>query len=103
MVYTFKLELKKEISRLTLLEDDVEKAVKEWPEARDMGRRLFEAIEELLKGQGLKPEDVAYFTVESDMPDGYTSMRIAETVKRVYTYSVTLLRPAGASAGKHQK
>ena len=62
----------------------------EWPEERDMGRRVFEAIEKLLKKHGLKPMDIAEFRVESDLPDHSTSRRIAETVQKVYTFGVGL-------------
>lgn len=88
MSYIFRLQLEKDKSKLVLLKDDVEVAVRSWPEARDMGTRLFEAIKDLLKEQGLRPETVEDFVVESDLPDVYTSTRIAETVKKVYTFGV---------------
>ena len=57
-----------------------------------MGRRLFQAIALLLAAHHLHPEQVSDFTVNSEMPDNYTSMRIAETVKKVYTFGVSILR-----------
>lgn len=92
MSYIFKLKIEKEKSTLSLLENGAARAVKEWPEDRDMGRRLFEAIADLLAENDLSPEQVSDFIVESEMPDNYTSMRIAETVKKVYTFGVTFLR-----------
>lgn len=88
MAYIFKLHIEKEKSRLVLLNDDKEVASRNWSESRDMGRQLFRAIEELLSEQGIRPEDVAGFDIDSDMPDGYTSMRIAETVKKTYMFAV---------------
>ncbi len=88
MKYIFRLELKKESSKLILLRDDVEVAVRVWPEARDMGTKLFEAMAEILKEQGLEPAAVSDFMVESELPDVYTSTRIAETVKKVYGFAV---------------
>lgn len=87
-MYTFNLKIEQTGSRLVLLENGIEKAAKEWPEARDMGRQLFQAITELLKEHGLKPEAVGDFVVESALPDVYTSSRIAETVKKVYAFGV---------------
>lgn len=87
-MYTFRLKLEKEKSKLSLLSDGKEVAAREWPEARDMGARLFEAMPELLKEQNLKPEAVEDFVVESELPDVYTSSRIAETVKKVYSFGV---------------
>lgn len=88
MLYTFHLKIEKEKSKLSLLEDGEEKGAREWQEGRDMGRRLFEGIAGLLKENNLKPKEVSDFVVDSEMPEGYTSMRIAETVKRVYTFGV---------------
>ena len=88
MIYTLHLKIEKEKSRLSLLEDGKEVAGKEWQEGRDMGRRLFEGIVSLLKENNLKPTDVSDFVVNGDMPEGYTSMRIAETVRKVYTFGV---------------
>lgn len=88
MKYIFRLELKKESSKLFLLQDEAVIGERSWPEARDMGVKLFEALADMLKEQGLKPEAVEDFVVESDLPDVYTSTRIAETVKKVYTFGV---------------
>ena len=88
MKYIFRLELKKESSRLVLLGDESIVSERAWPEARDMGQKLFAALADMLKEQGLKPEAIGDFVVESDLPDVYTSTRIAETVKKVYTFGV---------------
>lgn len=87
-MFTFKLMIAKDQSKLSLLEDGKEKTSREWQEGRDMGRRLFEGIVGLLKENNLKAEEVSDFVVDSEMPEGYTSMRIAETVKRVYEFAV---------------
>jgi tRNA A37 threonylcarbamoyladenosine modification protein TsaB len=89
--YTFKLNIKKEKSTLSLFENGVVKTEKEWPEGRDTGRRLFIAIAELLKKNHLQPEQINDFTVDSEMPENYTSARIAETVKRMYVFGVASL------------
>lgn len=91
-MYTFHLKIEKEKSSLSLMKEGDVTAVKEWSEDRDMGRRLFQAIAELLAENNLSPEQVSDFIVESEMPDNYTSMRIAETVKKVYAFGVTFLR-----------
>ena len=88
MAYAFKLKIEKDGSALMLTEDEEVLVAREWSETRDMGRQLFRAIEELLSEQGIKPEDVTGFDIDSDMPDGYTSMRIAETVKKTYMFAV---------------
>ena len=90
MAYTFLLTIEKEKSLLALLKNGEGAAFQEWPESRDMGRKLFEAIDALLKKEGLKPEDVGGFEIDSQMPEIYTSMRIAETVKQVYAFGVAV-------------
>lgn len=87
-MYTFQLVLKKEQSKLVLLNNGSEIAVREWPEARDMGTRVFEAMGEILGEAGLRPDQVSDCVVESDLPDVYTSTRIAETLKKVYAFGV---------------
>ncbi len=88
MIYIFKLKLQKDASTLFLLKDGEVLDEQTWPESRDMGRRLFESLAELLKKHTLKPEMIEDFVVESELPEIYTSARIAETVKRVYTFGV---------------
>lgn len=87
-MYTFQLVLKKEQSQLALCKDDVEVAVRSWPEARDMGTKVFEAMGEILKETGIRPDEVSDCVVESELPDVYTSTRIAETLKKVYAFGV---------------
>lgn len=88
MPYAFHLKIEKEKSALSLMKAGAVMASREWPEERDMGRRLFEAIAELLEKNHLEPEQVSDFVVASAMPDNYTSMRIAETVKKVYAFGI---------------
>ena len=45
-------------------------------------------MEGLLKENNLQPIDVRDFVVDSEIPENYTSVRIAETVKRVYAFGV---------------
>lgn len=92
MKYTFALHLQKELSKLILLQDGKKKSERTWPEARDMGTQLFRNIAEVLKEQNLKPEAISDFVVESDLPDVYTSSRIAETVKKVYSFGVAQIQ-----------
>lgn len=89
MQYIFRLKIEKEKSELSLLRDDLVVGKKEWEEGRDMGKRLFVGIADLLKENDVRAEDVSDFVIDSEMPENYTSMRIAETVRRVYTFAVT--------------
>jgi len=89
-MYSFLLTLTKENARLELREGDRVKATKEWAESRDMGRQLFEAIAALLQENGLGPTDVDKFELNTDVSDNFTSVKIAETVAKVYTWGVSV-------------
>lgn len=47
---------------------------------RELLEKLLPAINALLSKHSLSPKDVADVCVESELPDGYSSRRIAETV-----------------------
>lgn len=86
MEHTFRLEIGREGSKLTLLEGGESVSSREWPEARDMGHQLFEAIDILLKKSGVTPTDVTHFDIETDIPESFTSVRIAESVAKAWEY-----------------
>lgn len=88
MSYSFHLKIEKEKSKLSLMKDGVALGESNWQEGRDMGRRLFEGIAGLLTENSLKPEEVSDFVIDSEIQENYTSMRIAETVRRVYAFAV---------------
>jgi tRNA A37 threonylcarbamoyladenosine modification protein TsaB len=94
MTYHFQLKITKEKSRFSLFCGNEKMTSVEWPEGRDMGRRLFEAMEKLLAENNLKPEQVNDFTIDSEMPENYTSARIAETIKKTYVFGTMSSRPS---------
>lgn len=87
MRYSFHLIVKKEASTLQFLENGTIMAEKFWSEGRDMGRRLFESIDEILHEKGLEPTDIADFVVETDVSDSFTSVKIAQTVAETYRFA----------------
>ena len=89
-MYSFLLTLTKTDAKLELLREGEVVAHKAWEESRDMGRQLFEAIESLLAENHLKPADVADFRLETEVSDNFTSVKIAETVAKVYTWGVSV-------------
>lgn len=91
MNYTFELHVGKESSRLVLLGDGEEAVSREWPETRDMGRRLFEAIDGLVAEAGIGPADVRSFDVRTDVSDAFTSVKIARTVADSYRFGASAM------------
>lgn len=88
MIYSFKLTVEKNRSQLVLVEDGLEIVSREWEEGRDMGRRLFESIDGILKERSLKPTDISDFIVKTDVSDNFTSVKIAQTVAETYQFAV---------------
>jgi len=92
MEYFFELKITKERSTLVLQCDEKVLGKVEWEEGRDMGKRLFEGIAKLLKDNNVKPKEVSDFIIDSDIPENYTSMRIAETVQKVYAFAIKVTK-----------
>ncbi len=92
-MHSFKLIIEKDRSELLLLLDGKPIARREWQESRDMGRQLFRAIADLLKENGLKAGEISHFELKTDISDNFTSVKIAETVKAVYTWGVRVPSP----------
>ena len=88
-MYSFLLILTKTDARLELMRDGEVLAEKSWAESRDLGRQLFQGIEVLLSENNLNPEDVTNFRLETAVSDNFTSVKIAETVAKVYTWAVS--------------
>ncbi|TXH07374.1 MAG: hypothetical protein E6Q06_03220 [Candidatus Moraniibacteriota bacterium] len=88
-MYSFLLTLTKTDARLVLMRDGEAVAEKSWAESRDLGRQLFQGIEALLSENDLNPEDVTDFRLETDVSENFTSVKIAETVAKVYTWAVS--------------
>lgn len=97
MAYRLVITVESGQSRLVLFENGKERASREWQESRDMGRRVFEAIEEVLHEVHIQPEAVMAFEVISELPDASTSRRIAETVASVYTFGAQASAPMETS------
>ena len=51
---------------------------------RELLEKILLAIDELLTKRGVSPSDIDDVRVESNLPDGYSSRRVAETVSSVW-------------------
>ncbi len=89
-MHTFKLTVFKDHSELLLLKEGARVASKSWPESRDMGRQLFEAIQSLLAENGLKPAQIKDFTLETSLSDNSTSVKIAQTVQKTFLFTIKM-------------
>jgi len=62
---------------------------KSWPEERDMGKQLLSALKSILDESGVSPEEIQEFVLDGETQENFTSRRIAETVKNVYTFAIS--------------
>ncbi len=92
MCYIFSLKIEKELSRLALSRDGVEVAAREWPEERGSGRAILTAIDEILTEMNMTPQMVDNFSIDSSLPETYTSYRIAKTISVVYGFAVQTIQ-----------
>jgi len=92
MAHSFELRIRKEVSVLVLLRDGAEAVVREWPETRDMGQRLFAAIDGILEEAGLAPESIGSFDVVTDIPDSFTSVKIGMSVANAWVFGSESMR-----------
>lgn len=88
MAYTFNLKIEKEKSELSLMKDGVSVAVRHWQEERGSGRAILTAIDEILTEMNMTPSMVDNFTIDSLLPETYTSHRIAKTISVLYGFAV---------------
>lgn len=88
MAFAFRLKIEKENSELTLLEDDTLVAVRYWPEERGSGRAILTAIDGILAEMDMTPEMVDHFELDLNLPETYTSSRIAKTISVTYGFAI---------------
>lgn len=88
-MYTFNLTVNNDSSTLKLLKGGELLMEKSWPEERDMGKQLLSALKSILDESGVSPEEIQEFVLDGETQENFTSRRIAETVKNVYTFAIS--------------
>lgn len=88
MSYIFKLNIEKESSMLVLADGENVVASRTWPEERGSGKAILSAIDEILTEMNMTPEMVDNFSIDSSLPETYTSYRIAKTISVVYGFAI---------------
>lgn len=89
MEYSLLLTVNNDSSALQLLKGEDVVLEKTWLEERDMGRQLLQALKTILDEGGIAPEEVKDFVIDGTTQENFTSRRIAETVKNVYTFAIS--------------
>jgi tRNA A37 threonylcarbamoyladenosine modification protein TsaB len=59
----------------------------EWPEANNLSEKLLLEIDRIIRKNKLERKDIKRIEVKSDIPVGYTTTRIAETVAKTFNFA----------------
>lgn len=57
-----------------------------WKEDRNLSQRLLIEIDNLLKKNNLNPQDIKKMKVETEIPDKFTTVRIAKMVAKTFNF-----------------
>lgn len=88
MKYHFSLEVSKSEVFLNLKKRDeiLEKVLV--GDGYGLAEKLLPAIDDMLRKNGIEAKDIEVFEVASDLPEGYSSRRIAETVASIFGFAL---------------
>lgn len=75
-----KLFIKAKEVTLSLLNEEKILSEKKWQDENNLLEKFFPAIEEILKKNDLDISNLQDFVLETDVPEGYTTERIARTI-----------------------
>ena len=63
-------------------------ASRTWPETRGSGGAILSAIDDILTEMKMTPNMVDNFSIDSSLPETYTSYRIAKTIMVTYGFAI---------------
>ncbi|MCK4635705.1 MAG: hypothetical protein KAT32_02480 [Candidatus Moranbacteria bacterium] len=61
---------------------------KKWVDENNLLEKFFPALDEILDENNLKVIDLKDFTLETDVPKGYTTERIARTIVQTFNFAL---------------
>lgn len=85
-MYKLQLHIKKGEIVLTFKNGRKVADILAWEDGANLSEKLLVEIDRMLQKNGVRKEDVAKMTVKSDIPAGYSTVRIARTVAKVWNW-----------------
>lgn len=82
------LSIKEKNVRLSLLNNNDLVSEKKWVDKNNLLEKFFPAIDEILKENNLEIRDIKEFSLETDVPQGYTTERIARTIIQTLNFAL---------------
>ena len=59
----------------------------EWLENNNLSQKLLLGIDKIIRRNRLKKEDIKNMEIKADIPVGYTTTRIAQTIAKTYNFA----------------
>lgn len=81
------LILKEKDVALVLRKSDEVIAEKKWIDENDLLEKFFPTLDEMLKNHNVTIEHIDDFSLEVDIPKGYTTARIARTIIKTLNFA----------------
>jgi tRNA A37 threonylcarbamoyladenosine modification protein TsaB len=84
-----RLELRLTENKATLFLRDGRKIIDktEWLENNNLSQKLLLEVDKIIRKNKLKKEDIKKIEVKSDIPVGYTTTRIAQTIAKTFNFT----------------
>lgn len=82
-----KLFLKEKNVTLVLMRSDSVVSEKSWVDENNLLEIFFPMLDEMLKGEKINITDVDDFLLETEIPQGYTTARIARTIVKTLNFA----------------
>lgn len=81
------LSLKEKNIHLVLRDDVRSIDSEQWEDRNDLLEKFFPALDDLLTRNGVEIDDVRDFSLSLDVPQGYTTARIARTIIKTMRFA----------------
>ncbi len=83
-----KILIKEKNVTLTLLNSEIIVSEKKWTDENNLLEKFFPALDEILEENDLKVDELENFILETDVPKGYTTERIARTIVQTFNFAL---------------
>ncbi len=83
-----KILIKEKNVTLSFLNDENIVSEKKWTDENNLLEKFFPALDKILEENDLKVNELENFILETDVPKGYTTERIARTIVQTFNFAL---------------
>lgn len=81
------LLLKEKNVELVLLDGEKSLDKEKWVDENNLLEKFFPIVDDMLKRNNLNIDDIDDFVLETNIPEGYTTARIAQTIIKTFQFA----------------